>query len=388
MSRQVLSVHPDCFLRDQIVHDMRDRWLPISVHGRVDVIASQLREGLLEQALDGYQNDADVVHQAPKWLKDMLIYHVCDAGELDQALRLVQDRIAAGEANISPSLWYYLFDHACGDLHYDTIEFVWRQRIEKKHLNPTSGQCIQALTAASRRGDIHIATDVFRILSDRRTTFKQYHYELLLEAHIEAGDLRTALTILCIMNSVQIKPDLESLTILRKYISDDPSGPEQAFEILKELRAEREVPNVAVNVVILGLVDQNRHEDVITTYKSLHRISTQGPNVHTFNALFRSCHRNRDKKTAMFFAAEMVELKIKPDSLTYDRLLLTCLHEPDYEDAFRYYEEMMAAGYMPRQGTWLELVRVCSKFRDERAFEIVAKMAQLGLPVGTASKLV
>jgi hypothetical protein len=367
---------------------MRERWLPISVYGRIDVLISQLREGLLEQALDTYQNDVEVIQKSPKWLRDLLIYHVCDAGELDQALRLLKDRVAASEANISPSLWYYLFDHACSKLHYDTIEFTWRYRVDKKHLNPTSGQCIQALIAAARRGDVHIATEVFRILSDRQITFKQYHYELLLEANIVADDLRTALIVLCIMHSVQIRPELESLTSLRKYISNDPSGPEQAFEILKELRVAREVPNVAVNVVILGLVDQNRHEDVITTYKSLHRISSQGPNVHTFNAIFRSCHRNRDKKTAMFFAAEMVELKIKPDSLTYDRLLLTCLHEPDYEDAFRYYEEMMAAGYVLRRGTWLELIRVCSNVRDERAFEVLAKMAQVGFPTGSASAFI
>lgn len=75
----------------------------------------------------------------------------------------------------------------------------------------------------------------------------------------------------------------------------------------------------------------------------------------------------------------MVELKIRPNRLTYDRLLLTCLKEKDYEDAFRYYEEMMHGGYQPRLGTWTMMVKVCCDARDMRAFELIRKMEELGL---------
>jgi len=70
-------------------------------------------------------------------------------------------------------------------------------------------------------------------LSERGTTFKQYHYELLIEAHVGADDLHTTLTILCIMNAVQMKPDLESLIALRRCITDDPSGPERYSSSMK-----------------------------------------------------------------------------------------------------------------------------------------------------------
>jgi len=104
-----------------MVNQMRERWITLTVHGRIDIIAGQLREGLTEQALENFQGDAEVVRLAPKWLKDMLVYHLCDLGELDQSLRLLKDRVGAGEANISPSVWFYQFDYACDALHVSTV---------------------------------------------------------------------------------------------------------------------------------------------------------------------------------------------------------------------------------------------------------------------------
>ena len=71
----------------------------------------------MEQALELFDSERGLKRSAPRWLKDMFIYHLCNLGELDQALKMVKDRVAMGETNISPSMWYYFFDHACSDLH-------------------------------------------------------------------------------------------------------------------------------------------------------------------------------------------------------------------------------------------------------------------------------
>jgi len=118
---QVLAIHPDCLVRDRIIDEMRLRWISITLQGRFDIIAGLLREGQFELALDKYQGDEEVMKLAPKWLKDLLIYSLCDLGELDQSLRLLKDRISAGEANVSPSIWYYQFDHACSRLHVSKV---------------------------------------------------------------------------------------------------------------------------------------------------------------------------------------------------------------------------------------------------------------------------
>ena len=83
----------------------------------------------------------------------------------------------------------------------------------------------------------------------------------------------------------------------------------------------------------------------------------------------------------MFLAAEMIELKVPPDAITYDRLILVCLNGPDIEDAFQYYEEMRDQGFAPRRGTFTSLVKVCTQAGDSRAQEIIEDMRHLGMDV-------
>jgi pentatricopeptide repeat protein len=125
-------------------------------------------------------------------------------------------------------------------------------------------------------------------------------------------------------------------------------------------------------------------------YKELHTVCESGPNIDTFNILMQGAERKGTKNAAMFLASEMIALGIKPDFLTYDRLIMVCLHEDDYEDAFRYLEEMIDVGkdkfengqkgwYM-RKGTVVELVKKCVKSHDERAWDLLAEMDKRGIP--------
>jgi pentatricopeptide repeat protein len=92
----------------------------------------------------------------------------------------------------------------------------------------------------------------------------------------------------------------------------------------------------------------------------------------------------------MFLAAEMAELSVKADRLTYDRLILSCLKADDYEDAFRYLEEMILVGqgqetedgkkgWWMRAGTARELVRRCVVSKDERAWDLLDEMTERGM---------
>jgi len=81
---------------------------------------------------------------------------------------------------------------------------------------------------------------------------------------------------------------------------------------------------------------------------------------------------------SMFLAREMRALKVKPDAMTYDRLILVSLLAGPYADAFRYYDEMRHQGFMPRRGTWLHMVRLCGQDKDWRAWWLVEEMKREG----------
>jgi len=239
---------------------------------------------------------------------------------------------------------------------------------------------MNVLITASRAGDAQLATDVFRVLGNRGTVFDHSHYEMLIETYVAASDLRTALSVLSIMAAANVVPDEGSTRPIFRYLRELPGGAGEAFEILRGLReSERIVPTAAVNVVLEAAIHHSQLGEAMEAYKSLHALCAQGPDTGTFNTLLKGCNAAGRKDLAMFLAAEMNALGVKPDALTYDRLLLTCLNEEDYEDAMRYYDEMRAQGWVPRQGTFNAVVKKCAEKGDMRAWEVLGDMKELGV---------
>ena len=280
--------------------------------------------------------------------------------------------------------------HAIGDISvianmskYEATLYAWKKRVETAYLNPPSGVCLNILLTAARYGDAHLATDVFRILGNRKTKFKLHHYETLLEAYVGSGNITTALTILCIMKAFGLEPEDGSTRSLFQHMRQDSKRPEEAFQILRELHeAGRVIPTSAVNCVVEASVHLQNLSQAIEHYKQLHTLCPDGPNTATFNILFRGCRTARRKDLAMFFASEMLALNVNPDALTYDRLLLVCLDQDDYDDAFKYFNEMLQRGWIPRQGTLVAMVKKCAQTGDERAFEIYRELQAGGLETG------
>jgi pentatricopeptide repeat protein len=160
----------------------------------------------------------------------------------------------------------------------------------------------------------------------------------------------------------------------------EPSRPIAALNILQDFEASgRKVPTAAINACIQASLALKRFEEAIEIYKVLHTVSHAGPDTNTFNILFQGCRTNRRKEIAMFLANEMLQLGLRPDRITYDRLMGVCLHCDNLEDALQYYEEMRAtpvkAGskkmMQPRRRTWEHLIVKCANGDDERAVAIL-----------------
>lgn len=185
------------------------------------------------------------------------------------------------------------------------------------------------------------------------------------------------------MKNSGLEPEEGSTRSLFYHLRCNVERPQEAFTILRELRGDgRAIPTSAVNCVIEASVYLEALPQAIEHYKQLHTLCPDGPNTATFNALFRGCNVAHRKDLAMFLAAEMLALKIKPDAMTYDRLLLVCLNQDDYEDAFRYYGEMEGRGWTPRWGTLVAMVKKCAERGDERAFNMYRIMQAEGMETG------
>lgn len=240
------------------------------------------------------------------------------------------------------------------------------------YIKPTTGTCLNILALASRVGDVNLATDVFRVLGERGTVFNTEHYEELVACYLVARDLRAALSAILIMQESNLKVSENELHPLVMYLGQEDLRPMDAFLHLRELEATgKKIPTAVVNVCIRGSIKRKNLSEAIEIYKALHTVCPAGPNTQTFNDLFRGCHKEARKELAMYLASEMIELGIKPDRITYDRLMLVCLAAGDVNDALLYYEELRAQDWFPRRGTHEDLIEAALKARDGRCVALL-----------------
>lgn len=262
-------------------------------------------------------------------------------------------------------------------MQYEAVSEIWSSRVTPGYLKPATGTCVLVLELAARRGDIDLATDVFRILAARDTTLTSMHYETLMQAYLNADDLPAALSIVHIMAESATKLDGNTLYPLFNYLKQDPERPSAAFDLLRSMESTgAKIPTAAVNACIRACIELSDLESAIEIYKALHTVCVRGPDTATFNILFQGCSRQRRKELAMFLAGEMIKLKVAPDALTYDRLVLVCCEAGDMDDAFAYYEEMRSEGHWLRRGTLEKLVRAAVEAGDVRVREVLTGMEQ------------
>lgn len=377
---KVLAVHPDYLLQTEILDYMQARWMELTEDGWHDIIAGLLRSVQFELALDKLDQMQEAGMQIQPWLYDMAIYILAQAGELDEVLRLLKFRSELGDAAVTACMWTFILDKAGEQLHYDLISHVWKRRVKDGFLNPSSGICLNVLNAAARKADTDLAIDVFRVLEERNASLDHQHYEMLIEAYMNASDLTNALTILYVMQESYVFPDENTIRPIVMYMQQDPARPRHGFEILRTAQKMRKkIPATAMNACIESALGHNNLDLAIEFYKTMHVICVHGADTATFNLLLKGCYAAARKDLAMSLAQEMVSMKVRPNYLSYDRILLVCLRVDDYDDAIRYYDEMRGQGFTPRKGTLVTLVKKLAKAGDPRTAQVLDDIEKMGL---------
>ncbi|KAF1976632.1 hypothetical protein BU23DRAFT_455456 [Bimuria novae-zelandiae CBS 107.79] len=372
---EALAVHPDSFTRTDILEYMRERWWTPTPRAQSFVVAGMLRERCFEMALEKLESMIKEGVRIEPWLWDKALWMLLEFGEVEEAfhvLNLKRNVVANADASVSGSLWTQLLDVA-GKRHIaEAASMIWHTQVVPGYIKPTTGTCLNVLSVASRVGDVKLATDVFRILAERNTVFINHHYEALIHCYLVANDLPAALSVILIMQDASLKITEDELHPLYGYLCKDKDRPMNAFMQLQDLeRSGRTVPTAAVNICIKASITLGNLPEGIELYKALKSVAKAGPTTATFNELFRGCNLNSRKELAMYLASEMIQLDIRPDRITYDRLILTCCMAGDLDDALAYFEEMMAEGLAPRRRTHERLIEDTVKARDGRCVALL-----------------
>lgn len=354
---------------------MRDRWLTVSPAGWHFVVAGLLRENQIELALEhlASMERKDILVQ--NWLHSIIIYTLCDHGELDEVYKLMQSRVQQGY-DMTPQLWMHVLMTAGAHGHYAMAHYVWRRMVELGYMHPLLPVCNDVLRLAAQAGDTELANSVFRYLVEGGMPLESEHYERLVETHVAAGDLPAALETLCTMHETQIPlADVPTNSILA-YMIRSKVDRREVWQMLKRLKNEkRTVPLNAVRVVADlcehdAQSDPSVVDDGVGFYKELYTVCPEGADVRIYNTLIRMCRTARNRESGMFLVKEMASLGVIPNGATFESIILMCLDAGNFRSGFMYFQDLVKREAALSPETQGEIRTICAGSVDEFAMRL------------------
>ena len=426
--------------------------MSLTEDGWAYLVAGQLRDKQIELALESLNNMRVQGYAPPVWLVNLLLHATLSVSAFEEAEALLSLRLSLATPNspVPSSLWSHILTISAENLYHPLVSFAWNRVVTDSFLNPPSGVCTLVLESCARSGDTEVATDVFRVLGQRSSPIQPYHYESLIETYLTAGDVASALTVFSIMAKTPYPPNDATARPLYLYLR---SNPNELAKIRTTLRSHARkgdfAPLCAINALIEAYVFLNDASSAMAVYKSLTTVVARDvkPTTHTLNTLLEAYKspdsaeddRRTNSRTpqrqfsstlsssagsninraanARFLASEMRALRLQPNALTYDRLILAYLSEPgvaNLDNAWRYFEEMINTrkpvdrtvtaesslkssnggpeaveqGWFPCVGTMKALARALAKEKDERLWTLLAEGDERGMLEKGVEKMV
>ncbi|KAN0077750.1 hypothetical protein V8E54_006054 [Elaphomyces granulatus] len=384
---QVLAVHPDYLLRQDIIRTLHDRWLPLSPAGWHHLVAGLIREHQFELAL----NHIDLLERkgiyVETWLHCLLVYNLCDIEEFDQVLALMKSRMAQ-DLGMTMNLWLHVLDVASEALHLAATKYAWKQVVELGFLNPSHGICSNVLTVASRTGDTELGASVIRFFAETEVPLSSEDYEKLAETYVMAGDIYEAFKVLCSMEDSGSSLAESSTRSILTYLIRTRTKPLDAWSMLKRLKAsKRKVPIGCANVVIelcehATAYDPYAADEAIKFYKELYALCSIGANVVTYNSLIATCRHAKNTEACMFVVKEMAALGVTPDSTTFERLILICLDSGNFRSGYMYFQDLIDRGLILSESARDEICNSCQDLNDEFAVRLsLHPLVRMNVPI-------
>ncbi|CAH1763668.1 489_t:CDS:2 [Entrophospora sp. SA101] len=259
--------------------------------------------------------------------------------------------------------------------------------VTKDGLGLDEGLCINLLNLASVSGETKLATEVLKYLKTVRklVNLELYHLEPYLEAFVIKGDLKKAFDVLNIIRSSNHVPTMKTISSVVKYIEKSTELIDKAYYTLEELHKEgKKVDILAFTAIIIACKRINNMPNsadlkrAVETFKSIEKFGIK-PDLDTFNALINVTIYSGHKELGEEIFNELKEAYgLKPNIDTYRRMIFLCLNQPNYEDAFKYLEEMKSKDILPSIEIYERIIRKCVMNSDARAKIALEEMCKFG----------
>lgn len=263
-------------------------------------------------------------------------------------------------------------------LQADGVQKCWEKAVHELNLTPDEGACIAVLHTCARHGLADLATDTIRVLRSIGVEWQEYHFAPLLEAFSSAGKLKEAFGTLHLLRRNGIVPRPETVQPISNLLKNDIDRVDRTWKILDELRDEgHSIDAAAINAIIDASITLGDLQRAIGAYKTFNDYASR-QDIETYNLLLRGCIDAKHRELGDKLLLDLKQAGIRPNALTYERIILLCLTQPTYEDAFFYLEEMKAQKFLPPLRVYEAIIRTCVVAGDSRYALALTELGQCG----------
>lgn len=246
-----------------------------------------------------------------------------------------------------------------------------------RHYTPDEGLLCSILNIAAHSGKPQMVTRILDILPVLSVQPEEHHLVALMEAYVKAGQVPQALQVLSMVRSVGLSPTSHTARPILDILTT-PELVDQAFFALEDMKAQgQKIDITAFNVLMEA---SSRLQDVQRVRATQMAASELGvvPDLDTFNSALAVCVPASHRALGDTIMEEMKKAGISPNGLTYHNMILICLTQAKYDDAFFYLETSKSEGFKPLAEAYRQLAIRCSNAKDPRSKMVIDEMESLG----------
>ncbi|KAF9241570.1 hypothetical protein BU15DRAFT_44674 [Melanogaster broomeanus] len=308
-----------------------------------------------------------------------IIKLAADMGLPRLALDIAQTFEAQSLRRIDSETWMSCLMSSADMLYADGVQTCWQNVVRGLGISPGEGLCLSVLHTCARHGLADLAKDVMLVLQKTGLDlWEEYHFAPLIEAFCKAGMLKEAFGTFETMRVQCVVPTIQTARPILEFLTEDVDRVDGAWEVLTRLRKEgKKIDIVVMNAIIQASVALGDLPRAVGAYKSFSDYDCK-PNVDTFNLLFAGCVAAKHRELGNKLLLDLTKADAQPNATTFEQIILLCLTQPTYEDAFFYIEEMKAEKFIPSAKIYEAVIRTCVAAGDSRYSLALAEMGRCG----------
>ncbi|TIB78493.1 hypothetical protein E3Q23_00730 [Wallemia mellicola] len=345
-------------LVSSLLEKMRQSGFNISSRILDELVALNTRKKSLEGSLKVLQEYSEEVQPSYESI-GKIVTLAAQSASPRLAFEIAFEFEASSPRSLTVDTWMTIL-RSCAYYHYmPGIEHAWTIVVSENSSAVDEGTCLLVLNACARQPNPQLATWVISSLKSQHIPLQEHHLAPVIQAYAATGNLKEAFPILGIMRQNKIQPQLETALPILDNISKSIDNVDEAYYLLHDLNKQGEAMDVsAVNVIISACVKLGDMHRALSTFQEIDQFKVK-PSTETYNILLSGCIDGSNRSLGDKLLTMMKKQNVQPDARTFERLIILCLTQTAYEDAFFYLEEMKGAGYIPPQSVYETLIRRC-----------------------------